>query len=168
MTLSTSSPSGVVSARTVLMKVNDGEKLLFESENFSRKGRELAANSRAAMTIYWKEVHRQVALTGRAEVLPDEVSDERWRLRGRPNQAASAATREGATLASLAEELELHDKVDALANSPGDIPRPESYRAYGLYPDVIEFWEGSDTRLHRRVLYEKTPTGAWQWRRLQP
>ena len=168
MTLSTATLAGVVSSRTVLLKRNDSDKLVFESEDFSRKGRELAANPQAAVTLYWKEVHRQVTVTGQARPLSDEESDEMWRQRGRANQAATVATHEGDVISSLEEELELHKKAEAIFSAAAPIARPSSYRAYGLYPVTIEFWEGSEARLHRRLFYEQQGSHSWAWRRLQP
>ncbi len=167
MTLSTASRDGVVSARTVLLKRHDGGRLVFETETYSRKGVELAANPHAAMTLYWREVHRQICVTGSASPLGTAVSDEMWRERGRPNQAASVASREGDTIASIEEEQELHAIADALAAGDAVIPRPPTYQSFGLVPATMEFWEGSADRLHRRVFYSRAG-GEWEWRRLQP
>lgn len=167
VTLSTASPSGVVSARTVLLKSYREEGLVFESESYSRKGVELAANPHCAMTIYWREVHRQICVTGAAAPLPSSVSDEMWARRGRPNQAASVAAREGEPIASVGDELELHAAADALASGSAVIPRPATYQAYRLAAATVEFWEGSADRLHRRVFYERAG-GEWTWRRIQP
>lgn len=169
ITLSTASASGVVSARTVLLKGYDDERLVFESESYSRKGVEITENPNAAVTIYWREVHRQICVTGRAAPLGTETSDRMWELRGRPNQAASAVAHEGAPLASVADENELAARADALVRSGAPIARPPSYQAYGLVPATMEFWEGSADRLHRRVFYERgSPDQPWSWRRIQP
>lgn len=167
VTLATASHDGVVSSRTVLVKAFDEEKIVFESEDYSRKGVELAANPHAALTIYWREVHRQVCVTGSAGPLPSEVSDEMWARRGRANQAASVVAREGEALSSLEEERAMHAAADELAAGQEPIARPASYRAYGLRPDTVEFWEGSHDRLHRRLYYELS-TDGWRWRRIKP
>jgi pyridoxine/pyridoxamine 5'-phosphate oxidase len=167
VTLSTASLRGVVSARTVLLKGYDRHQLVFEAESYSRKGVELAANPWCAMTIYWREVHRQICVTGLAAALPAEVSDEMWARRGRPNQAASLASREGEPIPSVAAELALHAAAHALAAGTAPLERPPTYEAYGLRPATVEFWEGSADRLHRRVFYELQPSG-WTWRRIQP
>ncbi|MHB8245794.1 MAG: pyridoxine/pyridoxamine 5'-phosphate oxidase [Acidimicrobiales bacterium] len=171
-TLSTSSPSGEVSARTVLLKEYDETALVFESESYSRKGVELAANPQAAMTLYWREVHRQICVTGAVTVLSEEVSDEMWARRGRPNQAASIVSHEGDPLESVEAELDLHAGADRLVQGDFELRRPRSYKAYGLLASSVEFWEGSASRLHRRLFYEKlgrdTPPGKWSWRRIQP
>lgn len=169
VTLSTATATGVVSARTVILKGFGPDELVFESETYSRKGVELAENPSVAMTLYWREVQRQVCVTGRAAQLPDETSDAMWRRRARPNQAAAVVAREGAVLADVAAELAMQERADALVASEGEIDRPPTYVAYGVTPLTIEFWEGSEARLHRRVFYERTaPESPWAWRRIQP
>jgi pyridoxamine 5'-phosphate oxidase len=169
VTLSSASRSGVVSSRTVILKAFDDEQLVFESESYSRKGIEIAENPHVALTIHWREVHRQICVTGIAAPAAAAVSDEMWAARGRPNQAASVVAREGATVDSVAAELDLHSRADALTKSEAPISRPLTYQAYGLFPTTLEFWEGSADRLHRRVFYEReSPGGSWSWRRIQP
>ncbi|MHB1987355.1 MAG: pyridoxine/pyridoxamine 5'-phosphate oxidase [Acidimicrobiales bacterium] len=169
MTLSTASSSGVVSARTVILKGLDADRLVFESENYSRKGVEIGENPHVAATLYWREVDRQICVTGMASALDDTVSDTMWAARGRPNQAASSVAREGEPLDSLAAEADLCARADGLVKAGTPIHRPTSYRAYGLVPVTLELWEGSADRLHRRVFYARTSPGApWAWRRIQP
>lgn len=168
VTLSTASPTGAVSARTVILKAIDPEGFVFESESYSRKGQELADNPSAAMTLYWREVHRQICVTGRALPLPAEESDRRWAARPRPNQAAAVVSHEGGPLGSLGEEAALRARAAALTASGAEIARPATYVAYRLTPATVELWEGSEDRLHRRVFYERAGDGSWEWRYLQP
>lgn len=166
MTLATASPDGRPSARTVIVKGWDLDGLLFETQSFSRKGLELSTNPFAALTIHWREVHRQITATGSVEVLPPDVSDEMWARRPRANRAAGIVSDQGAVVSDLGE---LEAEVSALLASDDPLERPPTYQAHRVVPDTMEFWEGSDERLHRRLFYERTlPGGEWRWRRLQP
>lgn len=169
VTLSTATPNGVVSARTVILKAWDATRFVFESETYSRKGVELAANPYVAMTMYWREPHRQICVTGKAAPLPVTVSDEMWARRGRPNQAASVVSHEGSVLSDAAAEVALQDAADRLLASDDPMPRPATYVAYEIVPLTIEFWEGSEDRLHRRLFYERSDAeSSWRWRRIAP
>src|SRR4051794_12324049 len=64
MTLATADKSGQPSARTVLLKVADERGFIFFTNYESRKGRELAENPRAALTLFWPALERQVCVTG--------------------------------------------------------------------------------------------------------
>src|SRR3954452_14949103 len=71
MTLATATPDGWPSARVVLLKAVDADGFTFHTNYDSRKGRELAANPRAALVFYWHELERQVRIEGAVEkVLP--------------------------------------------------------------------------------------------------
>ena len=69
MALATASPDGVPAVRFLLLKDIDDEGVDFFTNYESRKGRELAANPRAALAMYWQPLARQVRLEGRVEVL---------------------------------------------------------------------------------------------------
>lgn len=168
MTLATASAAGRPSARTVILKGSDGEGLLFEAQSYSRKGVELSENPFAAVTLYWREVHRQVTATGVAEPLDPGLSDVMWERRPATNRAAAIVSEQGALLED--EEL-LHAAVDELLQSGSPLRRPPTYHAYRLTPSTMEFWEGSDKRLHRRLFYERGASAslaAWTCRRIQP
>ncbi|QKS22227.1 pyridoxamine 5'-phosphate oxidase family protein, partial [Curtobacterium sp. Csp1] len=64
MTLSTVGLDGYPDARTVLLSRFDGERLHFHTDARSRKAAELAALARAAVTLVWPEVARQLVVVG--------------------------------------------------------------------------------------------------------
>ena len=74
MTLATATADAAPSARLVLLKQVDDDGFVFFTNHESRKGRELAANPRAALVLYWDELGRQVRVEGRVERLPKEDS----------------------------------------------------------------------------------------------
>jgi pyridoxamine 5'-phosphate oxidase len=47
------------------------------------------------------------------------------------------------------------------------VPRPGHWGGYLLRPEVIEFWQGRDNRMHDRLVYSRQPDG-WEVRRLAP
>ena len=69
MALATATPDGAPSVRFVLLKDIDARGVAFFTNYESRKGRELAANPRAALASSGTR-SRQVRLEGRVEVLP--------------------------------------------------------------------------------------------------
>src|SRR5947209_16307611 len=66
MALATAGPDGRPAARVVLLKGFDERGFLFFTNYQSRKGRELAANPRAALLFYWPDLERQVRVEGAA------------------------------------------------------------------------------------------------------
>jgi len=104
MALATADADGVPSVRMVLMKGFDERGLVFHTHYSSRKGRELAANPRAALLFHWSPPGRQVRVEGVGRLLRNasaRCADRRPRLapeRGalRPRRAR-AARRGGGT-----------------------------------------------------------------------
>src|ERR1700689_5426703 len=75
MALATASPDGAPSVRVVLLKGFDERGFVFFSNYDSRKGRELAANARAALLFHWDPFGRQVRIEGPVErTSPEETA----------------------------------------------------------------------------------------------
>src|SRR5687767_15025587 len=81
MTLATADASGAPSARIVLLKGFDARGFVFFTNYGSRKGRELDANPRAALCVYWQPLERQVRIEGPVERTSREESLAYFRTR---------------------------------------------------------------------------------------
>jgi pyridoxamine 5'-phosphate oxidase len=167
MALATASPDGVPSVRIVLLKGIDDRGIRFFTNYESRKGRELDANPRAAVALYWQPLGRQIRMEGPVERLSAEESDAYFASRGRESRLGALASRQGSPIPS--RETLLTAFEDAGARHPGDdIPRPGYWGGYRLVPDAIELWEGRPNRLHDRIHFLREPDGSWRSERLSP
>jgi len=163
LALATADGEGRPSNRVVLLKgVVPAIVFAFSSE--SRKGRELAANPRAAGTLYWRETLQQVVFEGPVEKLSESDSDALFAERPRSGQATAVASSQGE---ALADPEALRQSAEDLTRSEEALRRPQDWRGYRLDPDLVEFWHGSKDRLHRRLLYVKEGE-RWTHKRLQP
>jgi pyridoxamine 5'-phosphate oxidase len=163
MTLATADAEGRPSARMVLLKSADERGFTFFTGYESRKGRELAANPRAAIVFYWRELGRQVRVEGRVRKLAAEESDAYWATRPARSRAAAAASRQSESIASR-EELQAEFERQL---SLGEPPRPERWGGYVLEPDAIELWQHRDDRLHERTRFTRAREG-WRSELLSP
>ena len=168
MVLSTATPEGVPSSRTVLLRGISGGGLVFFSNRRSRKGRELAANPRCAALLRWDQIHRQVSVTGTAGVVSDEESDAYFASRPRPSRIGAWASPQSQVLAGRTELLASVAEVEARFPS-GEVPRPPPWGGYRLVPDAVELWQGRPSRLHDRLRYRwDEGAGCWIVERLSP
>lgn len=167
MALATASADGAPSVRMVLLRGAEPDGLRFYTNRNSRKGRELEANTRAAAVFYWPSRNRQVRVAGRVEMLTAEESIPYWSGRPRGSRLAAWASVQGAPIDSRdALEARFAEMEDQF---PGDgVPIPPFWGGYRLVPDVYEFWESRENRLHDRVEYLSNGAGGWRRRRLQP
>ena len=164
--LATASDSGEPSVRMVLLRGLDVDGLRFHTNRSSRKGRDLAANPRAAATFWWPPLDRQVRVAGSVTTLPEVESVAYWRTRPRASQLSAWASRQGAEIGSR-QELEM--RVREIAERfGGEVPLPPFWGGYLLRPRTFEFWASRADRLHDRVEYLPDGGGGWRRRRLQP
>jgi pyridoxamine 5'-phosphate oxidase len=166
MALATADRAGRPSARVVLLKQVDRRGFVFFTNYESRKGRELEANPRAALCLYWPWADRQVRVEGRVSQLAARESDAYFATRPRGSQLGAWASRQSAPLDSRAA-LAARVAEIAAAHRGAELPRPPRWGGFRLAPDRIEFWSARPSRLHDRLLY-RLRAGRWHSERLQP
>jgi pyridoxamine 5'-phosphate oxidase len=165
MTLATVDADGSPDARMVLLKGFGPDGFRFFSNYESAKGEQLAASPRAALILYWRELDRQVRIRGEVERLSAEDSDAYFGSRPRDSRIAAAISPQSRPI----ERDELERRYAELEGELGDSDpeRPEHWGGYLLRPEVVEFWQGRDSRMHDRLRYTRED-GEWKIERLAP
>jgi pyridoxamine 5'-phosphate oxidase len=163
--LATAAPDGRPSVRMVLLKGADERGFAFFTNYESRKGRELAQNPHAALLFHWRPLGRQVRVEGGVQRVDAAESEAYFRTRPLSSRLAAWASPQSQPLADRAELERLY--ATAVERFGDDVPLPSPWGGFRLVPDVYEFWQHGDDRLHDRVRYEREATG-WSKVRLAP
>lgn len=166
MTLATSSPEGMPSARIVLLKSYDENGFCWYTDSRSQKGQELAANPKASLLFHWRDLSRQVRVQGIVEPLPAIEAETYFNSRPEGSRFSAASSRQTSVVKN---RQALEDEVQRLRElyPNGDVPRPESWIGYRLKPQYFEFWQGLVNRLHDRLIY-KPQGNVWTMERISP
>jgi pyridoxamine 5'-phosphate oxidase len=167
MTLATASLDGVPTARTVLLKEYDVNGFVFFTNYESYKAQQLAENPRATLLFFWKELERQVRLTGLVEKVSEAESDEYFYSRPAGSRIGAWASPQSHPITSR-QWLEAKVKTIEQQFADGNIPRPKHWGGYRVKPVIFEFWQGRESRLHDRIQYSLDEKGSWVLERLAP
>jgi pyridoxamine 5'-phosphate oxidase len=186
MVLATATTDGRPSARVVLCKdIQPAPGFITFYTNYeSRKGRELAANGRAAVVMHWDQMHRQVRIEGAVTKAPETDSDTYFASRALASRIGAWASKQSEPVASRAQLLSAVDAAakrlgvsDPNAGQDTPVPRPPHWGGYRLWADAVELWVEGDARIHDRARWTRSlaarsdgqfDVGPWHATRLQP
>ncbi len=167
MTLATASQDGVPSARIVLLKGFDETGFTFFTNYSSFKGQQLAENPKACLVFFWKELERQVRITGLIGKLSEAASDEYFHSRPEGSQIGAIASPQSQVIENR-EWLDNNYKELEKELQGKKMQRPSHWGGYTVKPVIVEFWQGRPSRLHDRLQYTLDDNGGWKIERLAP
>lgn len=168
MALATVDSDGLPDVRMVLMKGFDTEGFVFYSHIASQKGRELAANPKAALLFHWKSLRRQVRIRGNVTPVSDTEADAYFATRPKQAQIGAWASKQSEALESRFAFEQAIAKV-AARYVIGEVPRPPGWSGWRITPSRIEFWHDRPFRLHDRIEFRRDGAGRpWSKTRMYP
>lgn len=166
MTLATANKQGRVSARVVLLRGIDERGFLFYTNYDSDKSRDLKSNPSAGLVFHWQTLARQIRIEGAVEILTDAESDEYFASRPRGSQLAAHASPQSRVVEdrqNLEDRFaEIEQKFERI-----EVARPINWGGYRVVPEMLEFWQEGEHRMHDRFRY-RLENGCWVIDRLGP
>ncbi|MGI4896224.1 MAG: pyridoxamine 5'-phosphate oxidase [Janthinobacterium lividum] len=168
-----------VSARTVLLKAVDARGFVFFTNQRSRKAAAMAHDPRVSLLFGWYGLHRQVAVLGRASMVPREETETYFASRPYGSRIGAWTSEQSRPIASAEElhtrEAELRRRWPDTGSS-SDVPAPPHWGGYLVAALEVEFWQGRTSRLHDRLVFVSTSgspaplddTSSWRVERRQP
>ncbi|MFG1933824.1 pyridoxamine 5'-phosphate oxidase [Mycobacterium sp. NPDC048908] len=151
MVIGTVDERGRPATRTVLCKGVDETGITFFTNYDSAKGDQLATTPYASATFPWFLLGRQVHVRGPVTKVPAEATADYWFKRPRGSQLGAWASQQSKPIASRAALLQqLGEVTDRFADLE-TVPVPPNWGGYLIAPEVVEFWQGRENRLHNRI-----------------
>lgn len=166
MTLATATADGIPAARIVLLKGYDKSGFIFFTNYQSHKGKEMEQNANVCLVFFWKELERQIRITGAVEKISAAESDAYFTSRPVGSRIGAWASPQSAVIANR-QVIENSSKEFEQQFAEGNIPRPPHWGGYIVKPVQMEFWQGRSSRLHDRIQYS-LHNGSWSIERLAP
>jgi pyridoxamine 5'-phosphate oxidase len=151
MVVGTVDDEGRPATRSVLCKSVDETGITFFTNYDSAKGEELASTPYASATFPWYLLGRQVHVRGPVTKVPAQATADYWRHRPRGSQLGAWASHQSHPIASRAALLDQLADVTQRFADLDEVPVPPNWGGYLIAPDVVEFWQGRENRVHNRI-----------------
>ena len=160
MALATTDIHGAPDVRMVMLRSFTPTGFAFFTDRKSAKGNQLRANPQAVLLGYWRELGRQVRVSGTVSETTPEEDDSAFGERPRDAKLAIAAWQQGS---AIGDTEKLYDTVRALEQRllDGVIKRPSRWGGYRLLPNRFVFWEERPGHIHWSQAYHHAEDGSW-------
>lgn len=155
------------SSRVLLLKGYTPEGFVFFTNYESAKGQHIKANPLVAMNFFWKELERQVRITGSIKKISKEESEVYFHSRPLGSQVGAVSSPQSKVIPNR-DFLEQLVAANLEKYKDGHVPLPSNWGGYIVHPTNIEFWQGRSSRLHDRIQYNLALEGHWVKVRLAP
>tara|TARA_R110002033_G_scaffold38031_4_gene77294 strand:+ start:5046 stop:5414 length:369 start_codon:yes stop_codon:yes gene_type:complete len=117
--------------------------------------------------FFWVGLEQQIIIKGKAEKLPENLSDGYFESRPDGSKLGAWASNQSEVVSSrneLDEQLKTYEKK----YNQQEIPRPKHWGGFLVKPISFEFWQGRPNRMHDRIRYTLQEDFSWKIERLAP
>ena len=141
-----------VDSRYVNLKYIDGNHLIFFSNYNSSKSLDFESHNQVTCLIYWNVINTQIRIKAKIKKTSREFNLEYFKGRSVDKNALSISSNQSRVIKSYKEIINKYKKVKASENL---LECPEYWGGYSLLPYYFEFWEGNESRINKRLVYDK-------------
>ena len=153
-----------VNSRYVNLKYVNNKSFIFFTNYNSPKAIEFKSHDQIAVSIYWSSINVQIRIKAKIHLTSDEFNQKYFIKRSPEKNALAISSNQSKQIESYESVKEKHKKsleFDDLTKCPS------FWGGYSFTPYYFEFWEGHDSRLNKRDVYEKNGVN-WNYYSLQP
>ena len=153
-----------VDSRYVNLKFITNNEFIFFSNYNSPKATSFNSNNQIAALVYWSSINVQIRMRAKIKKTSNEYNQKYFFDRSEEKNALAISSNQSKPIDSYNQVKENYNK--SLKND--DLKKcPEFWGGYSFTPYYFEFWEGHESRLNKREVYEKSGD-SWEHLILQP
>ena len=157
--------SSQVESRFVNLKYITDNQWIFFSGYEGPKSIQFKNHPQISGLFYWPNTDVQIRIKAKIKKAELIFSNNHFKNRHRSKNALAISSNQSQQIESYEKILENFNKVN---DSKSDLKeRPNYWGGYSFEPFYFEFWEGHESRLNKREVYEKSDD-SWKHLILQP
>ena len=153
-----------VDSRYVNLKFISNDKFIFFSNYDSPKASSFISHDQIAVLVYWPSINVQIRMRAKIKRTTDEFNQNYFFNRSEEKNALAISSKQSKPIDSYSEVIENFNR----SLESNDLKKcPEYWGGYSFTPYYFEFWEGHESRINKREVFDKID-GVWKYSFLQP
>tara|TARA_B100001248_G_scaffold256929_1_gene238643 strand:+ start:1278 stop:1874 length:597 start_codon:yes stop_codon:yes gene_type:complete len=159
-----SSSNKEVNARFVNLKFVNEKEFIFFSNYDSPKSEDFKSHNQITALFHWSSTNVQIRMKAKINKTSREFNLKYFSGRDEKKNALAISSNQSKPISSYEKVSENYNKS---LNNDNLKDCPEYWGGYSFVPYYFEFWEGHESRLNKREVYEMRNDG-WSQYILQP
>ena len=153
-----------VDSRYVNLKFISNDEFIFFSNYDSPKAYSFNSHSQIAALIYWPSTNVQIRMKAKIKKTTNEFNQKYFFDRSEEKNALAISSNQSNPIDSYSQVKENYKR----SLESDDLKKcPEYWGGYSFIPYYFEFWEGHESRINKREVFDMTD-GIWKHSFLQP
>jgi pyridoxamine 5'-phosphate oxidase len=154
-----------VQSRIVNLKYIINDEWIFFSNYLSPKSKSFETHNQISAIFYWDSINTQIRIKAHIKKTSGTFSNKHFLSRTKEKNALAISSNQSERISSYDDVINDYERV--LKDYDKNIKRPEYWGGFSFEPYYFEFWEGHESRLNKREIYE-LHDNEWSCSYLQP
>ena len=153
-----------VDSRFVNLKFISNDEFIFFSNYDSSKASAFHSHNQIAALLYWSSINVQIRMKAQIKKTSKEFNQKYFFDRSEEKNALAISSSQSKLIESYSQVKENYNNS---LESDNLKKCPEYWGGYSFIPYYFEFWEGHESRINKREVFEKID-GIWEHFFIQP
>ena len=153
-----------VDSRFVNLKYVDNDNFIFFTNYNSSKSEQFSSHNQIAATVFWDSINVQIRIKANIKKKSPTYNKQYFKSRSIKKNALAISSNQSKKITSYQKII---DSYKTTLNNNNLLLCPDYWGGFSFKPYSFEFWEGHNSRINKRELYELTEE-LWNYSILEP